>query len=198
MGGVLVDLNPQRSIEAFEALGARDVATYVKECRTEDLFLDVEMGTISTPQFCSEVRRICHLNATDEEIISAWDSLLEPSDDVRREALLTLRKRGYRLFLLSNTCEIHWQSASTRLIPASGKSINDYFEQCFLSYEMHCRKPSPEIYTKALCQAGISAHETLFIDDSEENLRSATELGLQTFHECTGHSWTDILLKELL
>ena len=57
MGGVLVGLNAQRCIDAFVALGAQEIATYVEEHRTEDLFLDIELGHITTHDFCDEVRR---------------------------------------------------------------------------------------------------------------------------------------------
>ncbi len=198
MGGVLVDLCPERSIAAFEALGASEVALYIREFRMEDLFLQLELGSISTAQFCDEARRIAHISAPDEAIISAWDTLLEPSTDIRRESLLRLKRAGYRLFVLSNTCDIHWQSASRRLIPAPGLSINDYFERCFLSYEMHCRKPSPEIYLRALEEAHLTAGETLFIDDNETNLLSAASLGIHVFLEHSSHRWTDLLIPSLL
>ncbi len=198
MGGVLVDLHPERAIAAFEALGATEVALYIREFRMEDLFLDLEMGSITTPEFCAEARRIANIDAPNEAIIAAWDALLDPSDDPRREALLRLKGAGYRLFVLSNTCDIHWQSASLRLIPSEGRSIDDYFEHCFLSYKMHCRKPSPEIYLRAMEEAHLVASETLFIDDNETNLISAAALGINVFLEHEGHRWKDIITRELL
>ncbi len=198
MGGVLIDLRPERAIAAFEALGASNVALYIRECRMEDLFLHLEMGTISTHDFCDEVRHIAHISCSDEAIVAAWDSLLEPSDDIRRQALLRLKAKGYRLFVLSNTCDIHWQSASHSLIPRSGLSIDDYFEHCFLSYEMHCRKPALDIYVRVLEEAHLVADETLFIDDNETNLLPAASLGIHTFLEHDSHHWVDIIIPRLL
>ncbi len=197
MGGVLVPLDPARCRRAFEALGAFNTAAYVRDFRTEDLFHDIETGAMTTPEFCSEVRRIDSLGVSDGEITAAWDALLLPSDDVRREGLLRLKSAGFRLFLLSNTCDIHWQSASKKLIPAPGRDINDYFERCFLSYELHARKPSPGIYAEALRLAGIKAPETLFVDDNAANTAAAEKLGMRVFHERPGHTWTEFLEGEL-
>ncbi len=197
MGGVLVDLHPQRCIEAFEKLGARDVATYVREFRTEDLFYDIEVGRMTTEAFCEEVRRVCHISASDEKIAAAWNALLEPFYDNRSELLLNLKAQGYRLFILSNTCALHWQYASQKLIPARGRSIDDYFERAFLSFELHNRKPAPSIFIDTLEQAGINADETLFIDDNELNIRAAADLGFHTFYESDNHSWKDFLPQHL-
>ncbi len=198
MGGVLILLNPARCVDAFRAVGARKTAAYVRDFRTEDLFLDIETGKMTTDEFCREVRRIDDIDVSNEAITAAWNALLEPSDEVRRTALLALRRRGYRLFLLSNTSAVHWEYASRELIPAAGATVGDYFERCFLSFETGKRKPSPEIYIETLCVAGIAASETLFIDDSETNLLAAEKLGIGTFHERQEHSWTDALIRRLL
>ena len=47
-----------------------------------------------------------------------------------------------------------------------------YFEKCYLSYQMNCVKPHNQIYLTMLHDAQILASETLFIDDSVENIES--------------------------
>ena len=56
LGCVLVGLNAERCIKAFKEIGCGAIATYVEEHRTEDLFLDTELGHISQAEFCDEVR----------------------------------------------------------------------------------------------------------------------------------------------
>ncbi len=198
MGGVLFDLNPRRCTHAFEALGAEEVACYVRDFRTEDLFLNIETGQMSTPEFCDEVRRMASISVADDKIIAAWNALLEPSSDVTRELLLSFKSLGYRLFLLSNTNEMHWTRASRELIPYPGRSVNDFFERSFLSYELGVRKPFPAIFEKVIAQTGINPEETLFVDDNENNVRTASQLGINTFHERDGHRWRDLLSGLLL
>lgn len=193
MGGVLVDLNGQRCIEAFDSIGASAISQYVRECRTEDLFLDIEIGRSTTEEFCNEVRRMTGCSAADADIIAAWGELLSPMDDGKKERLLALKEKGYRLFLLSNTNDMHWQRADKVLFPLGDKGTDDYFEMVFLSHEMGIRKPCREIYERVLKEAGLDAAETMFVDDNEMNVLAAAELGITPFHEKEGHRWMDEL-----
>lgn len=192
MGGVLVGFNRDCCIAAFENLGAADVADYVRDFRTEDLFQQIELGTMTTEGFCDEVRSIAHCQADNHEIVAAWNALLTPCTDQKRQRLAQLRKK-YRLFLLSNTNEMHWIYCRDKLIGTPDMPTETIFEQCFLSYEMHCAKPSSEIFERLMQQTGIKAEESLFVDDSELNTEAAARLGLHVFHEHPDHSWVDLL-----
>ena len=112
LGGVLVGLDGQRSIAEFDALGCERVSEYIREHRTEDLFYRIELGLITTHEFCEEVRQMTATSASDEEMVGAWNALICPVTARRREALWSLRESGYRLFLLSNTNDMHWQLCS--------------------------------------------------------------------------------------
>jgi len=196
MGGVLFDLNPLRCVEAFEAIGAMNTAVYVREFRTEDLFHLIEVGGSSTEDFCDEVRRIDGIGAGDDEIVEAWNSLLEPTPAVKREELKRLKDAGFRIFLLSNTNDMHWQRAKS-LITNSEHDIGYYFEKIFLSYEMGLRKPHRDIFVQTLDDAGIKAEETLFVDDNVMNVRAAEQLGIIGFHESADHQWVNLLRREI-
>lgn len=196
MGGVLFDLNAKRCVDAFEAIGAKKTAVYVKEFRTEDLFHVIETGDGTTEYFCSEVRNMDGINASDEEIIAAWNELLEPTPSKKRDELARLKKEGYRLFLLSNTNDMHWQRAK-KLITNSEHDINDFFERIFLSYEMGLRKPYKEIFQQVVSDAGIRPEESIFVDDNASNIAAAAKLGIRTFHETDGNRWVEKLRKEI-
>ena len=43
-------------------------------------------------------------------------------------------------------------------------------------------KPDPKIYELAITRFDLVSSETLFIDDREENIEAAKELGFQTIH----------------
>lgn len=188
MGGVLVGLDAQRCIDAFRQIGCDKIAFYVEEHRTEDLFLDTELGRITPEEFCGEVRRLTGCAATDQQIVWAWNQLLTGIDDKKKQCLLQLA-RHYRLFLLSNTNIMHWHKCRDCFFPYGGHGADDYFERIFLSYEMHLAKPDTRIFTRALAEAGINAAETLFIDDSLDNCRAAGQVGISTLHEATGTGW---------
>ena len=190
LGGVLCGLDAERCIRAFHQIGAEEVAVYVEEHRVEDLFLQSELGYITTEEFCEEVRRITQRPIDDEKIVWAWNELLTGITPERRQAVLELSKT-YRLFVLSNTNDMHWKKwEASSLLPLKGEVFKDgVFEKCFLSYELHLAKPQREIFEAVLQQADIKADETLFIDDSLKNCEAAQALGIHTYHNQHINDW---------
>ncbi|MCF0203587.1 MAG: HAD family phosphatase [Bacteroidaceae bacterium] len=186
-GGILVNLDKDVCSRAFNAINAGEVARYVDYCIQEDLFHELEIGRISVPQFCDEVRKKAPLcKASDAEIVAAWASLLTGVPTHRLERLLDLKRR-YRLFLLSNTNEIHWRLAEEEYFrQIEGKTVSDYFEDCCLSHKLGMIKPGKEIFLHLLDKNGINADETLFIDDSPKNCQGAESVGIHAFHSPNG------------
>ena len=144
LGGVLVDLDGKRCIDAFDAIGCHAISDYVRLHRTEDLFYDIEIGHTTTAEFCREVRSITHTSATDTEIVGAWNALLTTIADEKKQRLLSLR-RDYRVFLLSNTNDMHWRLCADHLFNYGPWRADDMFERIYLSYRLHLAKPDPAI-----------------------------------------------------
>ena len=188
LGGVLVGLDKDRCVRAFEQIGAAEVACYVRDHRTADLFLDIETGQMTTAAFCREVRHMALCQAKDEEIVWAWNQLLAGIPEEKKRRLMALGTH-HRLFLLSNTNDMHWQKCANDFFPCGGYRANDYFERIYLSYKMRLAKPCRAIFEEVLRSSCLQPEETLFIDDSEENCRSAARLGIQVMHETTGNDW---------
>ncbi|MBQ7470832.1 MAG: HAD family phosphatase [Prevotella sp.] len=193
LGGVLVGLDGLRCIDAFNAIGCERVAEYVRLRLTADLFLDIEEGTIDTEGFCAEVRRMTGCTAADSEIIGAWNQLLTEITDERKQRLKALRRAGYKVYLLSNTNDMHWQYTKELLGNEECGMWNEecgaYFDRVFLSYRMHLSKPDVHIFEEVLRQAGLRAEETLFIDDNRENIQAAASLGIQTYLNTEIDNW---------
>ena len=180
LGRILVGLDNERCIAAFEKVG---------------------LGRITTGEFCDEVRRICRCDVADADIIWAWNELLTGIPDEKKAALLELRRAGHRVFLLSNTNFMHWDKCAADFFgyrDSQGREygVDDYFDRVFLSCAMHMAKPSPEIFAEALRQAGIRAEDTLFIDDRADNCQGAAKVGITTLHDPYGTQWMGRLLSE--
>ncbi len=192
LGGVLADLDANRCIEAFEMIGCEKVADYVREHRTEDLFLDFEVGRIGSHKFCDEVRKLTNTPVRDEDITWAWNRLLVGIQPQKLDKLIELRKR-YRLLLLSNTNEMHWAKAAEDFFSYKNFVAEDFFRGgIYLSNIMGMSKPSPEIFKTMAADAGINPEETLFIDDIEENTSAAKALGFKVFKENRGIDWMNL------
>lgn len=197
LGGILAGLDGARCIRAFEEIGCDRVAIYVAEHRTEDLFLEIERGLIDVPTFCQRVRDLAETDIPDAAIVDAWDSLLTTIPERKLRCLVQLHQAGYRLFLLSNTNEMHWLRAE-QLLRHGEWTAARLFEHVYLSNEMHMVKPNRDIYEAVLRESQLDAAETIFIDDREENCLGAAAVGIQTLHDATGDRWVDVISRMCL
>lgn len=189
-GGVLVDLDMERCSRAFRSLGI-DVSRFLHPYRQSGTFMEFERGYATFEQCCREIRESQHVPyVSDEQIRWAWNTFLLDVPAERLDFLLRLKQR-YRLFLLSNTNDVHWQLATDIYFRHNGLQLNDFFEQCFLSFRMHLDKPSPDIFNAVAEQAGIQPAETLFLDDSDANCQAARSCGFQALTAPTGGGWMD-------
>jgi putative hydrolase of the HAD superfamily len=179
LGNVMVDIDVNATIMAFKALGVHDVEKYVTQSHSVGgFFTDFERGFISPETFCNEIRRMSGVEATDEEIRTAWNAMigLFPIENVR--LVEALRKR-HEVALLSNTNQIHLEYFDPM---AEGyKSMNDLFDKAWYSHELHMSKPNSDIYEAVLSAHGCKADEVVFFDDSEANVRGAEAVGITSF-----------------
>ena len=93
------------------------------------------------------------------------------------EIIADLRAGGTRLALLSNA------GADFGSYFRHGP-LGDYFAACYVSGELNLLKPHPEIYRHVLADLGVSAADTVFIDNRESNVQGAEAVGI------TGHLFT--------
>lgn len=179
LGGVIINLKKQNCIDAFKALGYDSVDKMLSEYRQDGEFLALEEGRVSPEEWRNIVRRSISSPVTDEQIDAAFNAFLV---DIPVEKLRMLRalKTKYRIAMLSNTNKVMFESKIPELFKIEGLTIEDYFDDFFLSYKMGMSKPSPEIFIKVAEELGIEPNEALFIDDSQANVDAAAKLGFQT------------------
>ena len=192
LGNVLVKLNPEGCIGAFKALGMGELVDSNPQSEGMMLMSKLGVGMITTEAFCDAARELTGTDVTNEEIIDAANKMLVEIPDEKKERLLQLKKAGYRLFLLSNTIDVHWDYCVEHLFPYQNHGVEDYFEQCFLSQRMHLAKPNARIYEEVIRLANIHPDETLFIDDLKENCEAAEKLGIHTFQNVKFDDWLSL------
>ncbi len=187
-GGVLVDLDRERCVREFNAIGL-DITKYLGAYRQAGPFSLIEQGKMSIPEFCNEIRQITgRLDTTDQAIVSAWESFLPGVPAERLDMLLKI-KQHYPLNLLSNTNQIHWRQARDEFFAYQGHQVGDFFDHIFLSCEMGLEKPAPELYEAVIKELGVPASDILFFDDSEVNCEAARRCGMQSLLAPAGSQW---------
>ena len=191
LGGVLVDLDFKAAINGLQKAGFANVKEQLQAFDREGIFQKFELGEMSADEFRSAIRENSTVSLTDEEVDGLWNAMLLEVPREKLELILHLRGK-YMVYLLSNTNSIHWDYVCKNAFNYRGFRVNDYFEETFLSYEMHLAKPDKAIFEKVLEEANLLPEETLFVDDSEANCKAASELGIHTHHYHIGED-----LKEL-
>jgi putative hydrolase of the HAD superfamily len=187
-GGVLVDLDRYRCLNAFAQLGFPNMGSMLDAYCQQGLLGRLEEGLISPEEFCHQMRAMGGNDVADEEIWQAWTRFLVGIPTWKLEALIELRKH-YPIYLLSNTNKVHWQHAVDHFFPHKQWKVEDYFDKIFLSYELHQLKPGEEIFRTVIAETGVLPEETLFIDDASANCDTARSLGIHTYQPMPGEDW---------
>ena len=191
LGGVLVDLDFKNAINGLQQAGFANVKEQLQAFDQDGIFKKFELGEIDSDQFRTAIRENSTVTLTDEEVDTLWNSMLLEVPRKKLELILDLRSK-YMVYLLSNTNAIHWDYVCKNAFNYRGFRVNDYFEETFLSYEMHLAKPDKAIFEKVLEEANLLPEETLFIDDSEANCKAAEELGIHAHHYHIGDDLSKI------
>ena len=181
LGGVLVDLDFKAAINGLQQGGFANVKEQLMAFDQGGIFQKFELGEMTADEFRTAIRENSTVTLTDEEIDALWNAMLLEIPREKLELILDLRGK-YMVYLLSNTNSIHWDYVCKNAFNYRGFRVNDYFEETFLSYEMHLAKPNKAIFEKVLHDANLLPEETLFIDDSEANCKAAEEVGIHAHH----------------
>ena len=178
LGGVLLELDVQKTFDAFGEMGLTKEVMMKRYNREENFFLQFEKGQISANEFRASLRKMIGNSVSKNKIDYAWNEMLRgfKKDTIR---LLSDLSGKYPLYMLSNTNEIHLPFYSEQFREVSGgTTLQKYFIKSYYSHIIGTRKPEPESFRYVLKDASIEPKETLFIDDFEENCVSARETGL--------------------
>jgi putative hydrolase of the HAD superfamily len=180
LGGVLLDIDFNKTKQAFEKLGVKNFDSFYTKETANPIFESLETGEISNENFYETLAHYCSPNTTHEQIQHAWNKILVAFRKPSVEYLPALKEK-YNLYLLSNTNSIHHECFSKMFAnEIGGQPFDSRFTKAYYSHLLQKRKPYPETYLYVLENAGIAAEETLFIDDALANIEGAAKAGLHT------------------
>lgn len=195
-GNVIFRIDFHKCQQGFIDLGIQNVEDFFSHSGHHPLFNEFEKGNITPEEFRTGIRTIAHHpNLSDEQIDTAWNSLLIGVPRDNHEVLLAIKEQ-YRTFLLSNNNQIHYDWIMDYLQQEYDLESNAvFFEKDYYSHLMGMRKPDPEIFEYVLDTHQLKVEETLFIDDSPQHLKTAASLGLHT-HLLTAEQTLPEFLKK--
>ncbi|MCX6304597.1 MAG: HAD family phosphatase [Bacteroidetes bacterium] len=182
-GGVICNIDVKLTERAFMELGLTPFDPRERSISdSAGIFGDIETGAMDPRQFRDALRKFFRNPVTDDQLDDAWNALLLNIPEERIRLLENLRQ-NYRIFLLSNTNEIHYTKFLADFREQSGYAgFDDLFEKAYLSFRIGLRKPSPEIFRHVLKESNLDPSETLFIDDTLVHVEAAEREGIHAVH----------------
>ena len=163
LGGVLLNISYQNTIDEFEKLGVDNSSAFYSKKSQTNIFNLLETGEISENELIREIQSSCK-SATRKQIIFAWNSMLLDLPKNRTNLLKNLKEK-YQLFLLSNTNSIHIKEFKSRLGEVKYSKFYNLFDKVYYSHEIGVRKPHSEAFLLVLDENNLKEKEVLFIDD---------------------------------
>ncbi|MFW6160493.1 MAG: HAD family hydrolase [Acidobacteriota bacterium] len=137
-----------------------------------DLFRLFDLGKLSPSEFFWKIRSLLKLKIEEKAFFHDYNDIFSLNEPVMK--ILKGLSNSYKLVLLSNTDVMRFGFVKENFPEIL------FFDEYVLSFEEGRMKPDPEIYKSALQKAGTKAEETVFIDDRQENIKTAQALGLMT------------------
>ena len=176
-GGILLDLDYSLSFNRLKALLKIEgpMPDYLVQILDE-----YEMGYFGEASFLHRLQRIAPNTLSERDLIKAWNAMLLKLPRYRLDYVRNLRTE-YSTYLLSNTNHTHLTYVRHNMFPQIGITNfeEDHFIKAYYSHEIKLRKPNHNIYEYVLRDSALIPEETLFIDDNEDNIRGARELGIK-------------------
>ena len=130
-----------------------------------------ETGQISGPEFYDAFCRQTGTRPDYDALRRAGSEIFELKTSMV-PVVAQLCQAGYRLGVLSNTCESHWEFCTRRY-----RILTELFAVHALSYEIGVAKPAAAIFHAAAELAGVRPEEIFYTDDSPQHVAGARAVG---------------------
>ena len=182
LGGVILDIDENIVYKELEKLGI-NVSELAHSKDFKELISKFDTGIYTAPTFRKKAKALLGLEKmTDQKFDAIWNAMLLDIPRERIEAIEQVKKH-YKIFLMSNTNEIHYDLYVRDLQLRFGyKEFDALFDKSYFSFDIHLEKPDPRFFEMILDHEGLLPEETLFIDDTETNIKVAKKLGIRTYH----------------
>ena len=192
LGGVVLALSYEQAVRRFEEIGLTDARQRLDAFEQKGIFGDLESGRISVEDFRRELSLLVGRELTMDDCYQAWHGYVDHVPSCNLKAILSLRARGYKVCLLSNTNPFMMQWAD-KDFDGEGHPISYFFDAMYLSYECKAMKPRREIFEMMLNGQQAQPEQTLFVDDGPRNVEAAIALGMQTLCPQNNEDWIEPL-----
>ena len=171
LGRVIVDFDHHvctRKLSKLCGKPEKEIHRFIYMSKMDTRF---DSGKVTAKEFYRFVENYLNSGITFKEfsgIFSGIFTLMPPTIKLYRQ----LKRKGYKLCLLSNTNGLHYNYCKKEY------SALKLFDHTVLSYKTGVMKPHPRLYIEAVNKLGLKAEECVYIDDIPEYAEAASLLGI--------------------
>ena len=190
MGNVLLEWNKDKILQGVSDL-EKDYMILDKVIFQSGLWEKLDFGTMTREELVLKVVSIIGTTYQKkvEEVIWNWPAYIDIYTEVF-PVLSEVKKKGHRIFVLSNTSKVFYELLDRELSPL--KELLDGF---VLSCDIKAIKPDQTMFKKIIEKYQLDPSNCVFLDDIEENTTVAKKLGFNAYQVKKRSDIVDILKR---
>jgi FMN phosphatase YigB (HAD superfamily) len=172
VGGVLLNLRYEPFVRYLQVAGIdmRDLPAWLTRV---DLAAH-ERGELTGEALLERIAGMAPQPLDMAELRVRWLDMFDRSEAMFRLAAGLMR--DYRVYLLSNVGDLHWEHFNAVY------GLDSLVHGALASFRVGAIKPQADIYRKAESMFGLEPAATVFIDDLPQNVAGARQCGWQAIH----------------
>ena len=188
MGNVLLEWNKDKILQGVSDT-KEEYLVLDKTIFQSGLWEKLDLGTMTREELVLKVVSMIGRTYQKkvEEVIWNWPSYI----DIYREVfpvLSELKKKGHRIFVLSNTSKVFYDLLEEQLSP-----IKELLDGFVLSFDIKAIKPDLAMFKEILDKYQLNPTHCVFLDDIENNTIAAQKLGIKAYQIKKRSDVVDIL-----
>ncbi len=187
LGNVLVQFDHRVAARKIAAEAGTTPEELYRLFFDSPLIVDHDEGRISTQTFYERLKEQLGLTASFDKFLDVWNNIF--TENVRMTALVRQLLGRYPCFLISNTCRAHFDFCRKEY------PILNELTGWTLSFEVGALKPHPAIYHRALELIRLPPSEIFYVDDREDLIQAAGQMGFQTHRFVSAEALTEDLMR---
>lgn len=188
MGNVLLEWNKDKILQGVSDT-KKDYLILDKVIFQSGLWERLDLGTMTREELALEV--VSMIGSTYqkkvEEVIWNWPSYIDIFTEVF-PVLSELKKKGHRIFVLSNTSKVFYDLLEEQLSP-----LKELLGGFVLSCDIKAIKPDLTMFKEILDKYQLDPANCVFLDDIEDNTSAAEKLGIKAYQVKKRSDVVDIL-----
>ena len=188
MDNVLLEWNKDKILQGVSDT-KKDYLMLDKTIFQSGLWERLDLGTMSREELVLKVVSMIGRTYQKkvEEVIWNWPNYIEIFTEVF-PILSEVKKKGHRIFVLSNTSKVFYDLLEEQLSP-----IKELLDGFVLSCDIKAIKPDLAMFEEILDKYQLDPTNCVFLDDIEDNTIAAEKLGIKSYQVEKRSDVVDIL-----